>query len=137
MLCLTFVFSLFFFACGSKNGEGDDGKPIKVELPDNPIERAAVNGLVTSFRESTMWQVKNVKPLNITAMAPSAELLELQDPKEIYCVCLQYEGRYKITWSTSEGSPWEDTVRNILVIRDQGDNYYALRHLNVCSPFCG
>ncbi|MDR1080539.1 MAG: hypothetical protein LBQ79_06180 [Deltaproteobacteria bacterium] len=116
--------------------DGDD-KPKNVDIPSDPINRAAVNGLITSYKESTQWQIQNVTPLGVTPMAPSGELLELQDPKEVYCVCLEYEARYKVQWSTSQGSPWEKTVRNILVIRTQGDQYLAVRPMNVCAPFCG
>jgi hypothetical protein len=125
--------------CGGMSAlMGDDSdQPKEVEIPSDPINRAAVNGLMTSYSESTMWQIQNVEPIGMTPMAPSGELLELQDPKEIYCVCLQYEARYKVTWSTSEGSPWKKTVRNILVIRTQGDQYLAVKPMNVCSPFCG
>jgi hypothetical protein len=138
LLFIFLIIILLPLACGSKgNGDGDDGQPIKIELPDSPIDRAAVSGLITSYRESTMWQIKDVKVINMTPMVPSTELLEIQDPKEVYCVCLQYQARYKVTWSTSQGSPWEDTIRNILVIKDQGDQYYAVKPMNVCSPFCG
>lgn len=115
----------------------DDDQPAKVDIPSDPINRAAVNGLITSYKDSTMWQIQNVKPLGMTPMAPSGELLELQDPKEVYCVCLEYEARYKVQWATSAGSPWDRTVRNILVIRTQGDQYLAVRPMNICAPFCG
>jgi hypothetical protein len=117
-------------------GGGDEEPPAAVDVPSNPLERAAVQGLITSYRESTMWQIQNVKTIGMTPMAPSGELLELQDPKEVYCVCLEYEARYKVTWSTAEGSPWEKTVRNILVIKTQGDQYLAVKPMNVCNPFC-
>jgi hypothetical protein len=132
---LATLLLIFPLACGGL-GDGSDN-PAEIELPDNPIERAAINGLITSYRESTMWQIQNVEPINITPMAPSGELLELQDPKEVYCVCLQYDARYKITWSTNEGSPWEKTIRNILVIKTQGDQFLAVKPMNICSPFCG
>jgi hypothetical protein len=126
-------------SCGITNSPMlDNGEtPKQVDIPSDPINRAAVNGLITSYKDSTMWQIQNVEPLSVTPMAPTGELLELQDPKEVYCVCLEYEARYKVTWSTSEGSPWEKTVRNILVIRTQGDQYLAVKPMSVCSPFCG
>ncbi|MDR2457754.1 MAG: hypothetical protein LBD41_04665 [Clostridiales Family XIII bacterium] len=133
LILTAMLFCFFTVSCGGKS----DDQPQKVDLPSDPIQRAAINGLITSYRESTMWQIQNVKAINMTPMAPSGELLEIQDPKEVYCVCLQYEARYKVTWSTSEGSPWEDTIRNILVIRTQGDTYLALKPMNICSPFCG
>jgi hypothetical protein len=131
-LILLLVFSS---ACGGIGGSDSDN-PAEIDLPGNPIERAAYNGLITSYRESTMWQIQNVETLNITPMAPSGELLELQDPKEVYCVCLQYDAKYKVTWSTDQGSPWEKTVRNILVIKTQGDQFIPVEPMNVCSPFC-
>jgi hypothetical protein len=133
IIFMVLFFSFFGISCGDKSDE----PPQKVELPSDPIQRAAINGLMTSYRESTMWQIQNVKVINMAPMAPSGELLEIQDPKEVYCVCLQYEARYKVTWSTSQGSPWEDTIRNILVIKTQGDTYLAMKPMNVCSPFCG
>lgn len=117
-------------------GYGADPGPAPVELPDNPIERAAVAGLKTSYRDSAMWQIQRVATLNVTPVAPSAAVLRDQDPKELYCVCLEYEARYKVAWSTGEGSPWERTVRSILVMKTQGDDYMALRPLNVCPALC-
>jgi hypothetical protein len=134
LILILFLIPLATTSCGMF-GNGDD-KPAEVEVPEDPIQRAAVNGLLTSYRESTMWQIQNVNVLGITPMAPSGELLELQDPKEIYCVCIEYEARYKVIWSTSEGSPWEKTVRNILVIKTQGDQFMALKPMNICSAFC-
>jgi hypothetical protein len=49
---------------------------------------------------------------------------------------VEYEARYKVSWSTGQGSPWERTVRNILVMKTQGDAYLALRPLNICAPLC-
>jgi hypothetical protein len=117
-------------------GGKKEDNPEPITLPDNPIERAAVQGLQTSYKDSTMWQIQKVKILNITPMAPTGILIELQDPKELYCVCLEYEARYKVIWTTSEGSPWERTVRNILVMKTQGDQFIPLRPMNVCQPFC-
>jgi hypothetical protein len=117
-------------------GDKKEDNPEPVALPENPIERAAVQGLQTSYKDSTMWQIQKVKPINITPMAPTGTLIELQDPKELYCVCLEYEARYKVTWTTTDGSPWERTVRNILVMKTQGDQYTALRPMNICQPFC-
>jgi hypothetical protein len=131
-----YFFSLLLFAgCGMMGGN-DDPPPKEVELPSNPLERAAVQGLITSYRESTMWQIQNVEVLGTTPMAPSGVLVELEDPKEIYCVCLQYEARYKVEWSTAQGSPWEKTIRSILVIKNQGEQYLPVKPMNVCPSFC-
>jgi hypothetical protein len=123
--------------CGSFGFGGDkDEPPEPITLPDNPIEKAAFQGLQTSYKDSTMWQIQKVKALNVIPMAPSGLLIEMQDPKELYCVCLEYEARYKVTWTTTEGSPWERTVRNILVMKTQSDQFLALRPMNICQPFC-
>ncbi|MGL4208195.1 MAG: hypothetical protein ACRCTY_02280, partial [Candidatus Adiutrix sp.] len=59
------------------------------------------------------------------------------DPKELYCVCVEFEARYKVPWTTSDFSPWERTVRNILVMKTQADSLLAVKPMNVCAPFCG
>jgi hypothetical protein len=134
---LLIIIFLGTHGCSSLGlGGKKDDNPEPLTLPDNPIERAAVQGLQTSYKDSTMWQIQKVKVLNITPMAPTGILIELQDPKELYCVCLEYEARYKVIWTTSEGSPWERTVRNILVMKTQGDQYMALKPMNICQPFC-
>jgi hypothetical protein len=131
---LVLVFWLFT-GCGVFGG-GEDKEPEEISLPGNPLERAAVQGLITSYKESTMWQIQNVNVRGTTPMAPTGTLIELQDPKEVYCVCLEYEARYKVKWSTSQGSPWENTVRNILVIKTQGDQFIPVRPMNICPAFC-
>jgi hypothetical protein len=135
-LALLLTLLLMFAGCGIMNG-GDDPPPEEVKLPGNPLERAAVQGLITSYKESTMWQIQNVEVISTTPMAPSGVLVELEDPKEVYCVCLQYDARYKVEWSTSQGSPWEKTIRSILVIKNQGDQYLPVKPMNVCPAFCG
>jgi hypothetical protein len=135
-LAIVLALPILSVSCGIMGGSDDNEKPAEISIPDDPIQRAAVNGLITSYRESTMWQIQNVNVIGITPMAPSGELMELQDPKEIYCVCVEYEARYKVTWATSEGSPWEKSVRNILVIKTQGDQFLALKPMNICTPFC-
>ena len=116
-------------ACGDKG-------PKEVELPSNSIERAAVQGLITSYRESTMWQVQNPKVIGVTPVAPNALVLQDHDPKELYCVCVEYEARYKVGWTTSDASPWERTVRNLLVMRTQSDSLMAMKPMNICPAFC-
>jgi hypothetical protein len=136
VLLLTFMIPALGCSRVSKMITGKD-EPEEISLPSDPIEKAAVQGLVTSYKESTMWQIQKVDVLGITPMAPTGTLVELQDPKEVYCVCLQYDARYKVTWATTEGSPWEKTVRNILVIKTQGDQFMPMRPMNVCNPLCG
>ncbi|MDR1044587.1 MAG: hypothetical protein LBP33_05640 [Candidatus Adiutrix sp.] len=116
-------------ACGDKG-------PNPVELPSNAIERAAVQGLITSYRESTMWQIQEPQVIGITPVAPNAQVLMAHDPKELYCVCVEYQARYKVDWTTSEASPWERTVRNLLVMRSQSDALIAMKPLNICPAFC-
>lgn len=136
LLVLIFLAGLGCGQVGGMFGGGDD-EPEEITMPSDPIEKAAVQGLMTSYKESTMWQIQKVQVIGITPMAPSGTLVELQDPKEVYCVCVSYDARYKVTWTTTEGSPWETTVRNILVIKTQGDQFLPMRPMNICNPLCG
>ncbi len=111
-------------------------EPEEIVLPGNPIERAAIQGLRTSYRESTMWQIQNANVIRTVPVAPTAAVVEEHDPKELYCVCVEYEARYKVPWTTTEASPWERTVRNLLVMRTQADALMAVRPMNICSAFC-
>ena len=127
---LAFAFlPLILTACGEK-------PPKPLSLPSNAIERAAILGLQASYRESTMWQIQEARAIAVTPVAPNALVLQHQDPKELYCVCVEYEARYKVGWSTSEASPWERTVRNLLVMRTQSDAYLAMKPMNICPAFC-
>jgi hypothetical protein len=135
---IVILMSLWLFSgCGAFDSLSDDDEPPEeVSLPGNPLERAAVQGLITSYKESTMWQIQKVGVRSTTPMAPTGVLIELQDPKEVYCVCLEYEARYKVNWATAKGSPWEKTIRNILVIKTQGDQYLPVRPMNICPAHC-
>ena len=117
-------------------GLGSDPEPEPVALPSGPLERAAILGLQTSYRGSTLWQIQKPLVINVTPTAPTAAVLREHDPKELYCVCVEYEARYKVAWSTVEGSAWERTVRNLLVMRTQSDQYMALSPLNICPLIC-
>jgi hypothetical protein len=116
-------------------GKGGD-PPEEIELPSNPIERAAIQGLRTSYRESTMWQIQNASVIRSTPVAPTAAVVEEHDLKELYCVCVEYEARYKVPWTTTDASDWERTVRNLLVMRTQADTLMAVKPMNICSAFC-
>lgn len=105
-------------------------------LPDDPVERAAVTGLVHSYQESTMWEIRDVRVLNVQPMIPTRSFVQEHDPKEVYCVCLKYEARYKVPWTTEDASDWIESVRNVLVIRTQGDHFMALRPSGICPAFC-
>jgi|TergutMp193P3_1026864.scaffolds.fasta_scaffold61557_2 hypothetical protein len=120
----------------SQLGFGSDPEPEEVELPSNPVERAAVLGLKASYRNSTQWQIQRPSIINVNPVAPTAIFLREQDPKELYCVCVEYEARYKVAWSTADGSSWERTVRNILVMKTQADNYMAMKPMNICPALC-
>jgi hypothetical protein len=121
-------------AAGLLSGMGD--KPETISLPSNPIERAAFQGLITSYEDSTMWQVQKAEALNTVPVAPTAAFLQQYDPKELYCVCVVYEARYKVEWTTTKPSDWKRTVRNVLVMKTQGDTYLPIRPMNICAPFC-
>lgn len=127
--CLLLTGLLAFSGCGDKG-------PKPIELPSNSIERAAVQGLRASYKDSTMWQIQNARVISTTPVAPNAIVLQDHDPKELYCVCVEYEARYKVGWTTSDASPWERTVRNVLVMRTQADALMAMRPLNICPAFC-
>jgi len=117
-------------------GYGSDPGPEEIELPSTPVEKAAILGLKTSYNNSTIWQIQRPAVINVTPVAPTAAVLRDHDPKELYCVCVEYEARYKVAWSTASGSDWERTVRNLLVMKTQADTYMALRPLNVCPAIC-
>jgi hypothetical protein len=125
--------SLSRIGIGKSPGAKD---PEPIELPGNPLERAAIQGLITSYRESTMWQIQKAFALHAAPVAPTAAVLAEHDPKELYCVCVEYEARYKVPWTTTEASPWERTVRNLLVMRTQADEHIALKPMNICPAFC-
>jgi len=132
---LSALFSLALISLLTLAACGDKG-PAPVELPSNPIERAAIQGLITSYRESTMWQIQNPRAIRSAPVAPNAIVLQDHDPKELYCVCVEYEARYKVGWTTTDASPWERTVRNLLVMRTQGDALIAMKPMNICPAFC-
>jgi hypothetical protein len=41
-----------------------------------------------------------------------------------------------VSWSTSSGSAWGRTIRNLLVMKTQADNYMALKPMNICPALC-
>ncbi|MDR0881332.1 MAG: hypothetical protein LBP55_02135 [Candidatus Adiutrix sp.] len=128
---LAALLLLALAACADK-----EAPPEPVALPSNSIEKAAVQGLVTSYRNSTMWQIQNPRVIRTTPVAPNAIVLQDHDPKELYCVCVEYEARYKVDWTTTESSNWDRTVRNLLVMRTQSDHIIAMKPLNICPAFC-
>ena len=105
-------------------------------LPTNPMERAAIESLYTTYKESTMWQIKDPVVLGITQIVPTPALLEDYEPTEIYCICVEYLSRYKVDWTTTDPSPWERTVRNLAVMKTPGNNFVAIKATGICTPFC-
>jgi hypothetical protein len=134
-LALAFLLAVLVPGC-SRLGYDTDPGPEEIDLPANPAERAAVMGLMTSYRGSTLWQIQRPAVINVTPAAPTAAVLREYDPKELYCVCVEYEARYKVAWTTEPGSPWERTVRNLLVMKTQADAFEALKPLNACPARC-
>ena len=132
LLVLATAASLWMLGCGLEI----ENIPRSPDLPENPVERAAVLGLYNSYKESTMWQVREPEVLSVRPTAPTKDFVQVHDPKELYCVCVQYEARYKVPWTTEDKSPWEKLVRNILVVKDQANNYIALRPQTICAPLC-
>ncbi|MEW6266849.1 MAG: hypothetical protein AB1641_27555 [Thermodesulfobacteriota bacterium] len=108
----------------------------ELKLPDNPVERAAILGVYNSFRESTMWEIREPRVLSVQPMAPTKAFVQEHDPKELYCVCVRYEARYKVPWATKDSSQWEESVRNILVMKNRSDQFLAMRPAAICPPFC-
>lgn len=108
----------------------------EIKVPDNPIERAAILGLFNAYKDSTMWEVRNAEAIKVSPTVPTKDFVREQDPKELYCVCVKYEARYKVPWTTKDESPWEITRRNILVIKTQGDFFLAMRPVGLCHPIC-
>ncbi|MEW5725977.1 MAG: hypothetical protein AB1896_22910 [Thermodesulfobacteriota bacterium] len=110
--------------------------PESPDLPEHPVEKAAVLGLYNSYRESTLWQLREPEVLSVQPITPTKDFVQEHDPKELYCVCVEYEARYRVPWTTVDRSPWEKTIRNILVIKTQGDHYLAMRPSALCPPLC-
>ena len=108
----------------------------KEDLPDDPVQRAAILGLYNAYNESAMWEIKEAKVLRVQPMIPTRAFVREHDPKEVYCVCIEYKARYKVPWAEKDRSPWEDTVRNILVIKTQGDHHLAFRPSGICPSIC-
>jgi len=106
------------------------------KLPDDPVERAAVLGLRHSYRESTLWEIKAVEVLGVQQISPSKEFIQVHDPQEVYCVCVKYEARYKVPWTTEDRSDWDKSIRNILVIKSRNGHFIALKPSGICPPFC-
>jgi hypothetical protein len=128
LLILTSALIVALSACAGKSGIG--------EIPDDPVERAAVLGIANSYLESTMWEFRDARVLGVTPMVPTKSFVQQHDPKELYCVCIAYEARYKVPWTTKDKSDWKESVRNVLVMKTRGDHFLALRPQGICPAFC-
>lgn len=107
-----------------------------VPLPEDPVEKAAVLGLFNSYRESTMWEIRDPRVLGIQQMIPTKAYIQEHDPKTLFCVCVEFEARYNVPWTTQDKSPWETTVRNVLVMQTRADHLIAMRPSQICPMFC-
>ncbi len=112
------------------------GSAYDEDLPDDPVERAAILGVHESFRNSAMYELRNLYILSVQPMIPTEAFVQEHDPRELYCVCLEFEGRYKVPWATEDSSPWLWEVRNILVIQTKGGHYIALMPSGICPQHC-
>lgn len=115
---------------------GCDNSMDDPDLPDNPVERAAILGLYNSYKESTMWEVREPATIRVQPIVPTKAFVQQHDPQELYCVCVEYEARYRVPWTTKDKSPWERTVRNILVIKTKAGFFMAMRPSTICPPLC-
>ena len=111
---------------------GEEAEPLPVES----VERAAVVGLYHGYQSSAMWEIREVEVTAVTPVVPTKGFVQEHDPKEIYCVCLNYEARYKVPWTTKDQSDWFPYVRNILVMRTRSDEFIALKPLSICPAYC-
>ena len=134
MVLIPIALFLVLVAGGCTTLFGD--KPAKWDLPENPVERAAILGLHNSYRDSTLWEAREAEVLRVQPMVPTKAFVQEHDPQELYCVCVQYEARYRVPWTTKDRSPWERSVRNILVMKTKGGAFLAMRPSTICHPFC-
>jgi hypothetical protein len=112
------------------------GPPKEQGLPSDPVEKAAVLGIFDAYRQTAMYEVKEVKVLSVQPMIPTKDFVKEHDPKELYCACVDYLARYKVPWTTKDASPWTRTVRNILVIQTKGGHFLALKDSGICPSSC-
>jgi hypothetical protein len=106
-------------------------------LPEDPVEKAAIIGVWEAFNESTMYEIEpDIGVLRVQPMIPNESFLESHDPRELYCVCVQFEARYRVPWTTRDKSSWREAVRNILVMQTKGGHYMALEPAGICPANC-
>lgn len=108
----------------------------KQKIPRDPVEKAAILGVYEAFRATAMYEIRDAEVIRVQPMVPTEEFVEQHDPKEVYCVCVDFESRYKIPWNEVDKGPWTQTVRNVLIIQTRGGQYLALRPSGICPEFC-
>jgi hypothetical protein len=106
------------------------------DLPQDPVEREAILGLYRGYRNSAMYEVKEARVIKVQPMIPTEAFVEEHDPRELYCVCIEYLARYKVPWTTQDSSPWTVTVQNVLVIQTKGGHFLALKKSGICPEHC-
>ena len=133
---ILLVMVLMCLVAGCDDFLGPGGLPKEQGLPSDPVEKAAVMGIFDAYRQTTMYEVKEVKVLSVQPMIPTEDFVKEYDPKELYCCCVDYMARYKVPWTTKDASPWARTVRNILVIQTKGGHFMALKASGICPQNC-
>ena len=108
----------------------------KQKIPRDPVEKAAMVGLFEAYRGTAMFEIRDADIRRIQPMVPTETFVEQHDPREVYCVCIEFESRYKIPWNEEDIGEWTDTFRNILVIQTRGGQYLALRPSGICPEYC-
>ena len=110
--------------------------PYEQDLPNDPVERAAILGLFESFNNTKMYELKDYFVVKVQPMIPSEAFVEEYDPKELYCVCVDFMARYKVPWNEHDEGYWFRDVRNILVIQTKGGHYLAIKPSGICPRHC-
>jgi hypothetical protein len=105
-------------------------------LPEDPVEREAILGLYRAYRNIAMYEVRDARVIKVQPMIPTEAFVEEHDPRELYCVCVEYMARYKVPWTTQDSSPWTLTVQNVLVIQTKGGHFLALKKSGICPEHC-
>jgi hypothetical protein len=108
----------------------------KQNIPRDPVERAAILGVYAAYRATAMFEIRDADVRRVQPMVPTEDFVEQHDPREVYCVCVEYEARYKIPWNDQDEGPWAPTIRNVLVIQTRGGQYLALRPSGICPELC-
>ena len=120
---------LILWGCGSK-------KPQEDAFAQDPAAKAAINGLANSYSQTSMWEFRDPVVLGVQFLVPTKGFVQEYDPKELYCVCVEFDLRYRVPWASVDRSDWERQVRNVLVKKDQGDHFLALKQLGLWTLYC-